>query len=147
MAKYKELDENTYRFVFSKAIRLCIDLLILSGAGVVLGKRSHEPYKDLYALPGGRMLFGETIDSAIKRIAKEEVGISVSNIRLSTATEYPDEIAECNRHSVSLVYSCTADKIPLLANTQTFKDISYSDIIKPEHIIPQHLKAIKNFIK
>lgn len=145
MAKSSDMDEQTYRHVFSKAVRLCVDLMIVSGGGVLLGRRVHKPFQEMYALPGGRLLFGESIKDAIARKAKEEVGTAVSDIKLQGVLEFPEEIATSNRHSISLLYSCKADRLPVLSNKLTFDDISYSDLIKPNLIIPVHAAAIRKF--
>lgn len=139
------MEDGVYNYVFSKAIRFCVDLLIVSGPGVVVGKRAHEPFLDKYAMPGGRVYFGETIDQAIQRIVKSEIMTSVSNIKLLALNEYPSEIFLANRHSIAAVYSCTADKLPVLSNTLHFKDLSSSDLIKESEILPQHLANIKQF--
>ena len=46
----------------------------------LLVKRKTNPAKDLYYLPGGRILNGETIHHCAERISNEELGIS-SNIK------------------------------------------------------------------
>lgn len=51
----------------------CIDIVIEeAGSGAILfGYRKITPYKDVWALVGGRMLYGECLKEATKRIAKE----------------------------------------------------------------------------
>jgi ADP-ribose pyrophosphatase YjhB (NUDIX family) len=55
------------------------DLIIeIQGEGYLLVKRSIEPYKNQWALPGLRMYKGESIDETIIRIAKQEAGIEIN---------------------------------------------------------------------
>ncbi len=55
------------------------DLIIeIQGEGYLLVKRSIEPYKNQWALPGLRMYKDESIDDTITRIAKQEVGIDIN---------------------------------------------------------------------
>lgn len=55
------------------------DLIIeIEGKGFLLVKRTIEPYKGQWALPGLRMYKDEGIDDTIVRIAKQEVGIDIN---------------------------------------------------------------------
>jgi ADP-ribose pyrophosphatase YjhB (NUDIX family) len=54
-----------------------IDLVIEYGRGVIMVRRELEPYKDVWAFPGLRVLIGEKDEEAIKRIAKDELGLEV----------------------------------------------------------------------
>ncbi|NJE29689.1 NUDIX hydrolase [Thermococcus sp. 18S1] len=65
-----------------RCIGLTADVVILHGDGVVLIKRKHEPFKDHYALPGGFVEYGETVEEAALREAKEETGLDVRLIKL-----------------------------------------------------------------
>lgn len=50
----------------------------IEGKGILLLKRTIEPYKGQWALPGLRMYKDESIDNTIVRIAKQEVGIDIN---------------------------------------------------------------------
>src|SRR3989344_3284436 len=45
------------------------------GDAVLLIKKSRGPYKGLYDLPGGRVEFGEKIETTLQREFEEEVGV------------------------------------------------------------------------
>ena len=55
----------------------CIDCLLEADGKFFLFKRAYEPAKAKWWLFGGRILKGERIYSAVKRKAKEEIGIDV----------------------------------------------------------------------
>ena len=141
------LDENTYNFIYSKSVRVCVDLLVVNANGVILGKRSHEPFKDQYLLPGGRIFHGETIAQSIQRISEAEIGTKVIDVKLFTTLEYPEEKNINGYHSIALVFSCRADKHPFNKSLANFSDLSTSDLIKPEFILPKHLQVIKDFYR
>ncbi len=65
-----------------RCIGLTVDLVILHGDGVVLVKRKNEPFKGSFALPGGFVEYGERVEEAAVREAKEETGLDVRLIRL-----------------------------------------------------------------
>ncbi len=53
---------------------------------VLLIKRSNEPYKDYWALPGGALYNNEDLENGLKRELKEKTGIE--NIRLNLVNVY-----------------------------------------------------------
>jgi ADP-ribose pyrophosphatase YjhB (NUDIX family) len=56
----------------------CIDPVIEYGnQGVIMVFRKLEPYKDMWAFPGLRLLRNETDEEAIKRILKDQLGLEV----------------------------------------------------------------------
>jgi colanic acid biosynthesis protein WcaH len=67
---------------FENVIRLtplvAIDLVVRSPDGKVLvGRRTFEPAKDLFFVPGGRITKNETRSAAFERLSQEELGIRI----------------------------------------------------------------------
>lgn len=87
----KKLPFSKFKEIYSRVPRLCVEIVIKTPKGIVLTKRGIEPYKGYWHLPGGTVLFGETIKEAIKRIAMDEVGINVREKKLLGYIEYPEE--------------------------------------------------------
>ena len=48
----------------------------------MLIRRKHEPFKDSYALPGGFVEVGETVEDACRREVKEETNLELYDMRL-----------------------------------------------------------------
>jgi colanic acid biosynthesis protein WcaH len=68
-----------------------IDLVIRNSKGeVLLGKRVNRPARGYWFVPGGRILKNEQIESAIRRISRNELGfeISLSKARLLGAYDH-----------------------------------------------------------
>lgn len=55
----------------------CVDLLIHGNRQVMLLKRVNEPAKGEWFSPGGRILLGESLEDAVHRKAKQELGVDV----------------------------------------------------------------------
>lgn len=90
-----------------------VDCVIFSGDAVVLIKRGYEPFKDHYALPGGFVELGETVENACVREALEETGLVTTNLRMIGVYSEPsrDEF----RHTVAVAFLAEADLSTLKA--------------------------------
>ena len=68
-ASNKDYERFRECFTFS-----CVDLLIFDGKAVLLTKRTINPFKGYWHLPGTIIRRGEKRKNAVKRAAKEELG-------------------------------------------------------------------------
>jgi 8-oxo-dGTP diphosphatase len=69
---------------------------------VLLIRRGHEPYAGSYALPGGFVEIGETVENACRREVQEETGIEVDQLRLVGV--YSDPARDPRGHTVSVAF-------------------------------------------
>lgn len=80
--KYKCMSSVVPQALYKKILEQiaipCVDIVLLSDAGVLLLLRDNEPAKGMWWLPGGRILKGETIQEAASRKIQEEVGLVIS---------------------------------------------------------------------
>lgn len=83
-----------------------VDVLIKFKGGVVLVKRRSEPFKGMWALPGGFVEYGERVEEAARREAKEETGLEVGPVKLLGV--YSDPERDPRGHSVSICYLARA---------------------------------------
>lgn len=96
-SKYPDLEVEMYR-----CIALTVDLVILYNNGVVLVKRGNEPYKGCWALPGGFVEYGERVENAAIREAKEETGLNVELVKLIGV--YSDPNRDSRGHTVTAAF-------------------------------------------
>ena len=69
---------------------------------VLLIRRGHAPFAGSYALPGGFVEIGETVEQACRREAVEETGIEVGPLRLVGI--YSDPKRDPRGHTVSIAF-------------------------------------------
>jgi len=77
-----------------------VDIIIEQPDGIVLIKRKNPPHG--WALPGGFVDYGETLESAAVREAREETSLEVSNLKLLGC--YSDPARDERLHTISTVY-------------------------------------------
>ena len=86
-----------------KSPYLTVDAVIIcEDDSTVLIKRKYDPYKDSWALPGGFVEWGETVESAVVREVKEETGLEVEIIKLVGV--YSDPKRDPRGHTVTICY-------------------------------------------
>ncbi|MDO8869325.1 MAG: NUDIX hydrolase [Methanobacteriaceae archaeon] len=82
---------------------LTVDIIIMSPKDtIVLIKRKYDPYKSYWALPGGFVEIGESVEQAAVREAWEETGLNVELVELVGVYSNPDR--DPRGHTVTIVY-------------------------------------------
>lgn len=89
-----------------------VDVIIETVGGIVLIARRNEPLG--WALPGGFVDYGETLEHAAIREAKEETSLAVDNLRLVGC--YSDPARDPRHHTISIVYAATGAGEPHAAD-------------------------------
>jgi 8-oxo-dGTP diphosphatase len=79
---------------------LTVDGIVSFDNGIVLIERSNPPLG--WALPGGFVDHGETVEEAVVREIKEETGLDFQDIRLAAVISSPDR--DPRFHTVSVVF-------------------------------------------
>jgi len=77
-----------------------VDVIIELPEGIVLIERRNEPLG--WALPGGFVDYGESLESAALRESLEETSLTVSGLRLLGC--YSDPARDARSHNISTVY-------------------------------------------
>jgi 8-oxo-dGTP diphosphatase len=91
---------------------LTVDVVIELDGGVVLIERAHEPRG--WALPGGFVDIGETVEAAAAREAMEETSLAIAlRERLGV---YSEPTRDLRGHTVSVAFVATAEGRPLGAD-------------------------------
>jgi 8-oxo-dGTP diphosphatase len=86
-----------------KTPALVSDCVLFDGKGrVLLVRRGNPPFKGCYALPGGFVDVGESVEDACRRELMEETGIKAGKLRLLGV--YSDPKRDPRGHTCSVVY-------------------------------------------
>jgi ADP-ribose pyrophosphatase YjhB (NUDIX family) len=147
-ALMKRLSKRDYDYIFSRVPRICAELVVKNNQGIALTKRAIEPWKGFWHLPGGTIYFGESVENAVKRIAKQELGIAVKIEKLLGYIEYPHEVRRGKRnHSITFDFLVK----PLSKNLKTDDQATEAKFFKklPKKTVPPQARFLreKNLLK
>ena len=85
-----------------------VDIIIELDDGIILIERKNEPHG--WALPGGFVDYGESVEQAAHREAREETGMEVSELVLLGV--YSDPSRDTRLHTISTVFMAQGQGVP-----------------------------------
>jgi ADP-ribose pyrophosphatase YjhB (NUDIX family) len=101
------LSSQEFEAIYSRVPRVTVEVVITSVQGVVLALRQEPSWHGLWHIPGGTILYKETVQETVARIAHEELGVRVSVGEILGYIEYPSEEKERGfGWSVGLAFHC-----------------------------------------
>lgn len=74
-----------------------VDLIVLTDEGVILAKRTNDPAKGEWFVPGGRVRKGERLEEAVLRVGREELGVEVEIVESIGVYEHLYDTADTPR--------------------------------------------------
>ena len=120
---------------------LTVDAIILIDDKVLLIERKNEPLG--WALPGGFVDVGETVENALKREVKEEVSLDVTDMSLFGV--YSDPSRDSRGHTVSIVYHAqTTGQAAAADDAKAVKLFGINEL--PENIAFDYSTILSDFI-
>lgn len=108
--------------------KIMVDVVIPSEDGVVLIRRGSDPYEGMWALPGGFVEVGETVENAAVREAKEETNLDVELERLIGVYSDPDR--DPRGHNVSVAFLARATG----GDPEAATDADEVDVLDPSEV-------------
>jgi len=103
MRRAGRVSEGQWRNVVSWMPIPCVDVILEKRGLILLGFRAITPYRNVWALPGGRILKNEKPESAVSRNLKE-IGLSAGIERLVGVFSVRFPKHPQRRHDISLCY-------------------------------------------
>ena len=119
-----------------------VDIIIEIDDGIVLIERKNEPFG--WALPGGFVDYGESLEAAAIRKAREETSLSISNLRLLGC--YSDPARDLRMHAISTVYAASGAGEPRAADDAANLAI-FSLSSLPEKLCFDHGKILADYAR
>ena len=143
------LDDYTFKTVIDSTPLVSIDILLKKDNKILLGKRINKPAQGYFFSTGGRINKNETIDSAMGRIAKNEL-----NIELKTTPKfigvfehfYDDSIyKDVSTHYVNLAYEYEVEEVSDLPTEQhnEYQWFSINELLESKQVY----KYVKDYFR
>ncbi len=106
-----------------------VDIIIEIAGGIVFIQRKNPPHG--WALPGGFVDYGESLEDAARREALEETGLKVE--LLKQLHTYSDPKRDARQHTISTVFIAKAEGSPQGGDdaccAQIFKDGEFPPLV------------------
>ncbi len=120
-----------------------VDVIIeLDGSGIVLIQRKNPPYG--WALPGGFVDYGESLEDAVVREAKEETSLDVTLTKQFHT--YSDPKRDARQHTITTVYMARATGEPEPADDASGIGIFRKDSL-PEKMAFEHREILRDYFR
>ncbi len=117
-----------------------VDIIIEVEGGFILIERKNKPLG--LALPGGFVDYGETLEQAAVREAKEETSLSVGNLRLLGC--YSDPSRDPRHHTISTVFVADGWGTPQASDDAVGISVVPMNVL-PENLCFDHGKILKDY--
>ena len=117
-----------------------VDIIIEIDGGVVLIRRKNPPYG--WAIPGGFVDYGESLETAAVREAKEETSLDVH--LLSQMGAYSDPERDPRFHTISVVFIAKAEGVPKAADDAVKIGVFRRKTL-PEDLAFDHGKILQDY--
>jgi 8-oxo-dGTP diphosphatase len=125
----------------NKCITLTVDAIIPHERGIVLIKRLNEPFKGFYALPGGIVEYGESVEDAVLREVEEETGLMGKIYKLVGVYSQPQR--DPRGHFVSVCFIVMSEGGELKAGSDA-REVKVFPLKELPRLAFDHDKMIKD---
>ena len=114
------ISDEEWEIIVQNVPIVSVDLIIECPDGIVLGRRSNEPAKGEWFVPGGRVRKNESLKSAVHRIGREELGVDLEIREMIGTFEHFYETSEigCDKHYVAHGFQTWTEQTTFEADTQ-----------------------------
>ena len=116
-----------------------VDIIIHKDGKILLIKRKNPPFG--WALPGGFVDEGETVEQAAIREAKEETGLDVQLETLLYV--YSDPRRDKRQHTLSIVFTASSNGTPVAADDAT--DLGYYSFKELPKLAFDHAEIVADY--
>ena len=129
------IEEKLYKSIQNLLPIVCVDCVIQHRGKILLLKRTHQPAKNQFWFPGGRIFKNETIVSASLRKSLEETNLHANFVKQLMAVESifkQENEMEFGIHTVNVCCLLSVDSIQSFKLDSYHSDHIWIDSIKPD---------------
>jgi len=119
-----------------------VDIIIEVSNGIILIERKNPPHG--WALPGGFVDYGESLETAAYREALEETSLEVSDLRLIGC--YSDPARDDRMHTISTVFAAKGSGTPHAADDAVNLQVFTLENL-PSSLCFDHEKILNDYLR
>jgi len=119
-----------------------VDIIIELEGGIILIERKYEPLG--WALPGGFVDYGESVEHAAIREALEETGCVVTDLKLLGC--YSDPSRDTRLHTISTVFVAQGRGLPLAGDDAAHLQVFSPDLL-PDRLCFDHRRILDDYLR
>jgi len=119
-----------------------VDIIIEINSGLVLIERKNPPHG--WALPGGFVDYGESLESAAIREAAEETSLNVTDLQLLGCYSKPDR--DSRMHTISTVFVAKGSGTAIAADDAASLAVFTLETL-PSQLCFDHSEILADYIK
>jgi ADP-ribose pyrophosphatase YjhB (NUDIX family) len=125
-----------------KQPRITVDIIIEHKGGIILIERKNPPHG--WAIPGGFVDWGETVEQAALREAEEETSLDVEDLHQFRV--YSDPQRDPRGHTISVVFTGKAEGTTKAASDAKNVGVFTEDNL-PDNIAFDHKKILNDYFR
>ena len=126
---------NHVQNVLGRGPYVTVDVIIERPDGVVIIERSNPPYG--WALPGGFVDYGEDLETAARREAREETGLDLQDLRQLRTYSDPDR--DPRFHTISTVFVAQGQGAALAGDdARDLRVVPYARLLEGRYAFDHH---------
>lgn len=119
-----------------------VDVIITTNEGVILIRRKNPPQG--WALPGGFVDYGESVERAAVREAKEETGLDIELTGLQGV--YSDPARDPRQHTISTVFTARTKNLAALRAGDDAETVgAFAGNALPSPLVFDHERILNDF--
>lgn len=120
-----------------------VDMIIEVSGGIIIIERRNPPYG--WALPGGFVDVGESLEDAARREAKEETNLDLED--LCQMHTYSDPKRDPRFHTVSTVFTARGlGKAQSGDDAKNLKIVGHEELLKIDYAF-DHKQVVKDYLR
>ncbi len=146
---YEIFEQNVFRYLEYITTKLqngpftTVDAIIEINDGIVVIERKNPPFG--YALPGGFVDYGESLEEAVIREAKEETSLDINNLKQFHTYSHP--LRDPRFHTIGTVFIARAKGKPQAGDDAKDLRVVKSDEIKKLDFAFDHRKILEDYLE
>ena len=141
----REAPAGVWKTMLSRFPMIVVDGILVKDGRICLVKRSTRPFKNYWALPGGFVEKGETLQHAIVREVFEETGLRAKVLGFVNIYDSPKRDPRGHAVSIAFLLKRTGGRMKTSNETSEVKFFPESKL--PKNIAFDHRKIIEDALK